>query len=217
MKYILKKEMRLSASILSYLFIFFGLMFFLPGYPIICSVLFVSLGIFQSFQNARETNDIVFSVLLPIRKIDVVKGKFIFSCFIELCSIILMTIATLIRMTALKDVKVYQDNALMNANLFALGIALFAFGIFNLVFICGFFKTSYKLGKPFITYFICAFVIIEISESLHHIPNLESLNAFGADHFTLQLTLLGVGALLYILLTALSYHRACLYFENVDL
>ena len=35
MKSILKKEMTLSASILSYLFIVFGLMFFVPGYPIL--------------------------------------------------------------------------------------------------------------------------------------------------------------------------------------
>ena len=66
MKYILKKEMALSASILSYLFIIFGLMFFIPGYPILCGVFFVTLGIFQSFQNAREATDIVFSALLPI-------------------------------------------------------------------------------------------------------------------------------------------------------
>ena len=61
MKNILKKEMTLSASILSYLFIAFGIMFFIPGYPILCGAFFVTLGIFQSFQNAREANDIVFS------------------------------------------------------------------------------------------------------------------------------------------------------------
>ena len=53
MRNILLKEMRLSASLLSFLFIPFGLMFFLPGYPILCGVFFVTLGIFQSFQNAR--------------------------------------------------------------------------------------------------------------------------------------------------------------------
>lgn len=46
MKYILKKEMTVSASLLSYLFILFGFMFFVPGYPILCGVFFVTLGIF---------------------------------------------------------------------------------------------------------------------------------------------------------------------------
>ena len=82
MRNILLKEVKLSASILSFLFILFGLMFFLPGYPVLCGVLFVTLGIFQSFQNAREANDTVFSALLPIAKRDVVKGKYLFTCSI---------------------------------------------------------------------------------------------------------------------------------------
>ena len=103
MRNILLKELKLSASILSFLFILFGSMFFLPGYPILCAVFFVTLGIFQSYQNCREANDIVFSALLPIAKHDVVKGKYLFTCAIELCGILLMAAATLVRMTLLAD------------------------------------------------------------------------------------------------------------------
>ena len=95
---LLRKEMRLSASILSYLFIVFGFMTLLPGYPILCGVFFITLGIFQSFQSAREANDIVFSALLPVAKHDVVKGKYQFSVLIELCGMMVMAILTLVRM-----------------------------------------------------------------------------------------------------------------------
>ncbi|MGM9642030.1 MAG: ABC-2 transporter permease [Eubacteriales bacterium] len=217
MKYILKKELTLSASVLSYLFVFFGLMFFVPGYPILCGVFFVTLGIFQSFQNAREANDIVFSALLPIAKKDVVKGKFVFSCFIELCSLILMAISTVIRMTVAEDTGVYRNNALMNANLFALGMAMFIFGLFNLIFIGGFFKTAYKFGKPFVAHIVVTFVMIGAGEALHHIPGLQALNAFGFEHFFLQLGLLACGIVLYITLTVLSYRSACRNFERIDL
>lgn len=217
MKNILKKELTLSASILSYLFILFGLMFFIPDYPILCGVFFVTLGIFQSFQSAREANDIVFSALLPVAKKDVVKGKYMFSCFIELCSILLMAIATMIRMTVLEDAVIYRNNAMMNANLFALGMALFIFGLFNLIFIGGFFKTAYKFGKPFVTHIIVTFVIIGISEALHHIPGLEAVNAFGFQHFGLQVGLFALGAMAYIALTVLSYQYACRNFETIDL
>lgn len=217
MKNILKKELTLSASILSYLFILFGFMFFIPGYPILCGVFFVTLGIFQSFQNAREANDVVFSALLPIAKKDVVKGKFLFSCFIELCSILLMVTTTLIRMTVLEDVVVYRNNAMMNANFFALGMALFIFGLFNLIFIGGFFKTAYKFGKPFVTHIIVAFVMIGIGEALHHIPGLETINAFGFEDFGLQFGLFALGVMTYIVLTVLSYRCACRNFERIDL
>ena len=93
---ILAKEMKLSASIISYLFILFGLMFFLPGYPVLCGAFFSALGIFKSFQAAREANDTVFSALLPIAKQDIVKGKYYFTCFIELCTIAVMLIPLIV-------------------------------------------------------------------------------------------------------------------------
>ena len=99
MRNIMRKEMKLSASPLSYLFILFGFMFFLPGYPVLCGAFFVTLGLFQGFQYAREANDIVFSALLPIGKRDVVKGKYLFVSFIEACGLLLMLASALIRMT----------------------------------------------------------------------------------------------------------------------
>ena len=217
MRNLLIKEMRLSASILSYLFIAFGLMFFLPGYPILCGVFFSCLGIFQSFQNAREANDLVFSVLLPVPKQNVVKGKMYFSCLIELCTLLVMAIAMLARMTALSDAPVYLQNALMNANPFALGVAFLMFGLFNAIFVAGFFKTSYKFGKPFVSFIIAAFSVIGIAEALHHVPGLTALNTFGFSDLPLQLGLLAAGVMCYIALTALALKSATANFEKTDL
>ena len=213
----LRKELKLCASILSYLFIAFGLMFFLPGYPVLCGPFFVCLGIFQSFQNAREANDLVFSALLPISKQDVVKGKMEFVCFIELSAFSVMLIATLIRMTLLNDAPVYNANALMNANPFALGMALIIFGLFNLIFVAGFFRTAYKFGRPFVSFIIATFVIIGIAEALHHIPGLEALNSFGFDNLPLQLMLLLGGAAIYAILTLSAFKISCKEFKRIDL
>ncbi|MDO4939349.1 MAG: hypothetical protein Q4E54_05235 [Lachnospiraceae bacterium] len=54
MSKLLRKEMRLSASVLTYLFILFGLMFMLPGYPVLCGAFFVTLGIYQSFEENMQ-------------------------------------------------------------------------------------------------------------------------------------------------------------------
>ena len=217
MNAMLKKEMRLSALGLTYLFIGFGAMAMLPGYPILCGVFFITLGIYQSFQSAREANDTVYSALLPVAKRDVVKGKYQFVMLIELSGFALMTILTVLRMTVLKDVAIYRTNVLMNANPFFLGAALFIFGLFNIIFLGGFFKTAYSLGKPFIIYIIVAFLSIMLAEALHHFPGMQALNAFGFDHFVLQMLLLLGGAVLYILMSLLSYRKACVYFEKIDL
>ena len=217
MNALLRKEMRLSASILSYLFTAFGFMTLLPGYPILCGVFFITLGIFQSFQNAREANDIVFSALLPVAKHDVVKGKYQFTVLIELCGVFIMTILTILRMTVFSESELYRNNALMNANPFFLGMALLMFGMFNMIFVGGFFKTAYRFSKPFVTYIIVCFLLIGVAEALHHFPGLEALNAFGFEHIGLQLSLMLCGAVMYVLLTVLSYNKACGNFEKIDL
>ncbi len=217
MRNILRKEMRLSASVLSYLFIAFGAMFLIPGYPILCGVFFVTLGIFQSFQSAREANDIVFSALLPIAKRDVVKGKFLFVCFIELCGFFLMAAVTVLRMTVLSEAQAYRHNALMNANPFALGMALLIFGLFNLIFVGGFFRTAHKFAKPFVAYIIAAVLVIGAGESVHHVPGFEAVNAFGFEHILLQLALFAAGAVCYAMLTLISFRNACKNFEKIDL
>lgn len=217
MRNVLRKETRLSASVLSYLFILFGLTFFLPGYPVLIGVFFVTLGIFQSFQTAREANDVVFSVLLPIAKRDVVKGKYAFVCLIECAALLLMALAVVLRMTVFAQSAVYRANALMNANFFALGTACLIFGLFNWIFVGGFFKTAYRFARPFVTYLIVAFLVILIAEALHHVPGLEALNAFGTDGLSLQLGLLAGGLAGFLLITVLSCKRACARFEAIDL
>ncbi|MBQ6281809.1 MAG: ABC-2 transporter permease [Oscillospiraceae bacterium] len=217
MRNVLRKETRLSASVLSYLFILFGLTFFLPGYPVLIGVFFVTLGIFQSFQTAREANDVVFSVLLPIAKRDVVKGKYAFVCLIECAALLLMALAVVLRMTVFAQSAVYRANALMNANFFALGTACLIFGLFNWIFVGGFFKTAYRFAHPFVTYLVVAFPVILIAEALHHVPGLEALNAFGTDGLGLQLGLLAGGLAGFLLITVLSCKRACARFEAIDL
>lgn len=217
MKNLLHKEIKLSASLLTYLFIVFGLMTLLPGYPILMGAFFVSFGIFQSFQTSREANDILYSALLPISKADIVRSKFLFSIFIEMCEFAVMIIVTLIRMTALADALVYRTNALMNANFISLGFALLIFGCFNAVFICGFFKTAYNYGKPFVFFIIVALISIGIAETLHHIPGLEAVNSFGFENMSLQVSCLIAGALLYALLTFTASKKSMKRFEGIDL
>ena len=216
MNALLNKEIRLSASVLSYIFIISGVLTLVPGYPILCGAFFVTLGLFHSFQNSREANDIVFSALLPVAKHDVVKGKFMFSLMIEMAAFLLMVILTVIRMTVFADSDVYHDNALMNANLFFLGMTLVIFGLFNLIFIGGFFRTAYKLSS-FFPYLIACFVIVTIAEALHYIPGLEAVNAFGFDDLALQACLLLAGVMIFIVLTFVSYKKSCKDFENIDL
>lgn len=217
MRGLLKKEMELAASPLSYLFIAFGLLAFVPGYPILVGSFFVCLGIFQSFQASREANDILYTVLLPVAKKDAVCAKYLFCIFVEACYFALTGGVTLVRMALLSEAAIYRSNALMNANLVYLGFVLLILGLFNAIFVGGFFKTAYKFGKPFVAFIVSVFIVVGVGETLFHIPGLSALNAFGFDHIALQLAVLVAGAAVYSLLTAVSMKKAFRCFEKIDL
>lgn len=217
MMQLLKKEMTLAASPLSYLFIAFALLTFLPGYPILVGTFFVCLGLFQSFQCAREANDILYTALLPVAKRDIVRGKYLFCFVIEGCYFILAAAAVAVRMTVLSEAAVYRENALMNANLVYLGLVLLILGLFNWLFVGGFFKTAYSFSKPFLSFIVAAFLVVIVGETLFHIPHLSALNAFGFAHIGLQVSLLAAGILAFVLLSCTSLRHSMKHFTQIDL
>ena len=110
-----------------------------------------------------------------------------------------------------------RNNVLMNANLVYLAFVLLILGLFNAIFVGGFFQTAYKFAKPFVKFIIAAFAVVGLGETLFHIPGLAALNAFGFAHMGLQLGILALGILLFSGLTVLSKHRAMRNFERIDL
>lgn len=217
MKNILQKELQLTASPLSYFFILFAMMTMLPGYPILVGGFFVCLGIFHSFQTGRENNDILFTVLLPVEKSDAVRAKYVFTVFIQMVSFLISFILTLVRMIAFSHAPIFTKNAMMNANQAYLAWLLILFTIFNLVFLCGFFKTAYGFGKPFVLFCILAFVWIALTETLHHFPGLTWLNDTDTRASAPHWMLFAAALIIYILVTLASCRRSIRLFEQVDL
>ena len=168
MKQLLIKEFKLTSCPLTFFFLAFTLTAMIPGYPILVGAFFVCLGIFYTFQFAREYNDVMYTALLPVAKSDVVKARYSFVITVEMIAFLLSTILTIIRMTMLSTAKPYVENLLMNANLVYLGSYLVILALFNLIFVTGFFKTAYYFGKAFIYFIIAAFIVIGIMETLHN-------------------------------------------------
>ena len=181
MNKLLKKELRLAAAPITYFFLPFALMTLLPGYPMLVGRFFITLGSFYTFQMARESNDILYTALLPCKKQDVVRAKYTFCVLIEL-----------------------------------LGWLLILFALFNSVFLGGFFRTAYGLGKPFILYSIAGFAVNCLAEALHHFPGMAAMNS-QTEGFGMQLIVLAAGVLLFVGMTALSCRKAQKNFERIDL
>ena len=213
---LLLKELRLSTSPLTVIFLAFTLMVFIPGYPVLVSAFFVCLGIFQSFQLARETGDIIYTALLPVRKRDVPRAKLLSVSFFQLISVLLASVFTVIRLCFMSALPPYADNPLMPACPTLIAFMLIVYAEFNYIFVRGFFRTAYRLGAPFVRFIVAAMLTVCIYEALPHLPGLGFLAATDAPGIARQLVLLAVAAVLYAVVTDASCRSARHRFEHVD-
>lgn len=173
---LLKKEMRLATPALTYCFLAFSLLTFCPGYPILLGAFFICLGIFQAYQTGITNHDLLYSLLLPVGKKQIVAGKFVLAALLEGTGWLLMAIITIVRMVWLNQLPVYQTNQLMSANWLFLAFACLIFAEFNCIFLRLFFKTGKRLLGPFLWFALAAMLTISVAESLHHLPGLAFLN-----------------------------------------
>ena len=206
---LLRKEFTLSASPLTYVFLAFTLMSFIPNYPPLVGAFFVCLGLFYTFQKTREENDVVFTVLLPVKKMDAVTAKYLFCLINEVIALLIPVKRVLF--SAAPEV---YTSSLMSTNLTALGFYALIFAAFNILFLGGFFKTAYKISKPFIIFCIVAFILVFLGETLHHIPGLENLNDYSLFPSVIPCV---IGLFVLAFGTLLSLNSAKKSFETIDL
>lgn len=217
MKNLLIKELRLSASPLSYIFLTAALMTMLPGYPILMSAFFICFGNFHTFQNAREANDTLYSVLLPVSKNDIVRARFVFIIVIQSAGFLLCAALTALRMTVLSDTKPYTGNSLMNATPVYLAFVLLIYCAFNILFAAGFYKTAYKIGIPFIRFGSAVFILVAAAEILPHLPGLTFLHSPKGERQGVQFAALAAAAVVYCVFTAAACRISQKRFEKIDL
>ena len=78
---LLYKELRLAAHPTSIVFAFLGCLVLVPAYPYSVIFLFGCLAPYITFVNARETNDLWYTAVLPVTKRESVLGK----CLLVVC------------------------------------------------------------------------------------------------------------------------------------
>ena len=216
MKALLFKERRLASSPLSWIFVAFSAMTLLPGYPILTGALFVCLGMFYSVHGARESNDIPYSLLLPVEKRDIVRVKFIYCRRIEAAAFCLMAALTALRLTLLRNFPPYLTNVLMPANPVYLAFVLLIFAAFHMFFLAGFFKTCKAVGRPFLRFLIASVLLIAAGETLHHLPGLQILSDTGLRPLLVQSAVLAVAMVVYALVSLLAQRSSIRRFEAIN-
>ena len=210
---LLCKELRLAVHPSLFVFIFLGALVLVPAYPYGMVFFFAMLGIFQSIMYARETRDIYFTALLPVRKRDAVKAKLLLAAFAQLTQLLLSLPFAFLRTLYLPE----GNPVGIEANAAFYGFALALYGAFNLIFFARFYKTAYKAGAAFLTALPPLVLGVFVMEALVHFPGMEWLYGVDAASLLRQLPVLAGGAAVYVLCCVLACRVGVRRFEEVDL
>lgn len=212
---LLKKELTLTMHPTVPVMLLLGTMVLIPNYPYLVAFFYVTLSLFFTCLNARENNDAVFSLSLPVKKTDIVKARILFACMIELLSILIA-----FPFTVLSAKIAPQGNAAgMDANLVLLGQGLLMFGLFNLVFFTSYYKDISKVGVPFVKACVVSFALVAADICLcYAVPYVRNvLDTPGFTYIVPKTVCLIAGALSFAVLTLLSYKISVKRFLKLDI
>lgn len=215
MSNLLSKELRLALHPTNIIFLFFAAMVFIPGYPYQVAAFFCCLGVNFLCVSGRENSDIIYTALLPVRKRDIVRTRFMLVALLQLGQMLLMSLCIIV-----KDAFISLDNpAGLEANAALIGLCLIAFGIFNAIFFTQYYKNPQKIGVPFVICTVVIFLLIGLEVMCTIIVPFvhDKLDTRYLLYMPEKLAVLGVGIVVYVILTLLAYRKSAKSFEKLDL
>ena len=226
MKALIYKELKLAMHPICYVFIAaFPLMILIPSYPLGIGFIYILACypiLFLGANKGQQSNDLLYSTLLPVRKKDIVLARII--------TVLLMQASFMVILSALYPLARYL-NGFIRANaknpsefvtpglgldsyILLLSFAIIGYALADLIF----FPIYYKKGKSIVMstlFTIIGFVIyIGITTiGLPYIPGLEILNTL---HIGIQFGIFAISLLITFALHFAVYKISSKRLEKVD-
>ncbi|MDI9440981.1 MAG: ABC-2 transporter permease [Bacillota bacterium] len=210
---LLHKELRLAAHPNLYVFTLMGILVIVPSYPYGMVFMFGCLGPFITMTYGRETNDLYYTSLLPVKKADIVKAKCLLFAVAQIAQVLLSLPFAFLRVGLIPG----GNPAGIEANVAYYGFGLMAYAIFNLVFLTEFFKTGYKAGRAFLLAVVPTTIVITLMEVAAHLPSLAWLDSVEPAMLVKQLPILLLGLGVYPLAMLAAYRISARRFTAVNL
>ena len=227
MKALLYKEFKLAMHPICYIFIaMFPFMILIPSYPLGIGFIYVLTCypiLFLGANKGQQSNDLLFSTLLPIRKKDIVKARIGTCAVMHFAFIIIMCCLyplalNLNKQLASTSPDVAAPGLTLNGFFSVVAIALLGYAIADLIF----FPIYYKKGKSIVmsTLFTILGFIVYLSIftiAMPYMPGGETYTKILCDSgYGIQFIILGAALVLYIIIHILVYKISAKRLELVD-
>ena len=232
MKQLLYKEWKLCMHPMAIFFLSFSLMLLIPNYWYYVIGFFGCNSLFFLFSKARENDDLYFTATLPVPKRDVVRARVLLVVLLQSVMLVLMALVALFRVLVFPDSVATLNLAGTDVGLTLFGVQLLLFGVFNRIFLPETYRTTSKVGVPFLKGTSAYFLITLLIEGTFVVTYTASLRGASsaflsvcskldagitAETLPLQACALILGMLLYVGLTLSALHASEKHFERLDL
>lgn len=226
MKALIYKELKLAMHPICYVFIvLFPFMILIPSYPLGIGFIYVLTCypiLFLGANKGQQSNDLLYSTLLPVRKKDIVMARILTVIFMQIAFILVMTalypvariINNAVAQSAEKPSEYMIPGLGLDSYVLLVAIALIGYAIADIIF----FPIYYKHGKSIVMstlFTILGFVVYIgiFTIGLPFIPGLDILNNL---HLGIQFAILGGAILISFLLHFVVYKISSKRLEKVD-
>jgi len=224
-KALLYKEFRLAMHPMCYVFVLlFPFMTLIPSFPLGVGFIYLLTAypiLFLGANKGQQSNDLLFSTLLPVRKKDIVLARIFTVIIMQLTYVLIMSallpLAQLIQSSlASTSSKAPQTPGFtVNASASLLGFGIIGFALADLIF----FPIYYKNGRSIVLstlLTILGFVLYLAIFTLILPLALEGYRSFFTDTPWIQWVFLGGAIALSAGLHLVTYHVAARRLERVD-
>ena len=227
MKALLYKEFKLAMHPICYLFIaLFPFMILIPGYPLAVGFIYVLSCypiLFLGANKGQQSNDLLFSTLLPIRKKDIVLARIFTVIFMQVAFMVIMSCLYplaymwygngLYDETAGKVVDVSVGFGL-KSYVIVLAIAFIGYALADLIF----FPIYYKHGKSIVgsTLFTILGFVVYLGVTTIAVPYIIGIEACNSIPLWIQFIALGAAIALSALIHFFVYKIGSKELEKVD-
>ena len=225
MKALLYKEFKLAMHPICYIFIaFFPLMILIPQYPLFVGFIYVLSCypiLFLGANKGQQSNDLLFSTLLPVRKKDIVLARIFTVIFMQVAFMLVMSCLFPLAY-AINQGIIDKETGLppqgvgfgLSSYVIVLAIAIVGYAIADLIF----FPIYYKHGKSIVasTLFTILGFIVYLTFFTIALPYIIGIEKANAVPLWIQFIVLGGAIALSALIHVLVYKVGSKELERVD-
>ncbi len=211
---LLKKDFLLTMHPVTPFFLLLSAMVLIPNYPYSVIFFYTGLSLFFTCLSGRENRDIPYSLLLPVRKREIVSARMVFAACLQAAQLLLTALFGAVRQQLLPE-----NAAGLEPNLAFLGWGMMLYALFNAIFFGVYFRNVNRVGMSLLLSSVPLFACMALEvAATYTVPIVRDVLDTADPQFLPQkLTVLFAGLVVYLLSFVLTHRSAVRSFERQDI